>query len=122
MRGDEKKKGARRYGSLLYFETLRYVKDGNQPLMRDIAQHFFITPSAATLLVDSLIQKKMLARVSDEQDRRTVRVRITKNGGDLLSRGMREKRNKFKKMFMTLDASERTQLIAILKKVAKSIG
>jgi DNA-binding MarR family transcriptional regulator len=121
MRDKMQKTGNNEYGnSLLDFETLRYVKDNQHPYMRDVAKNFHVTPPAATLLIDNLVKGKLLARVVDPKDRRSVRITLTKKGKDLFEKSMTQKGTQFKKIFGTLTPIERTQFTAILKKIIKN--
>jgi DNA-binding MarR family transcriptional regulator len=106
--------------SLLEFETLKYVKEAGKPHMRDVAKNFHVTPPAATLMIDGLVKAKLLARVLDPKDRRTVRLDITPRGRQLLERGIAKKVNGLKKTFSILTPAERTQFIAIIKKIIKN--
>ena len=106
--------------SLLQFEALRYIKENDRPLMREVARHFHITPPAATLLVDGLAKEKLLLRVFDSKDRRTVRLELTTHGKRFFERGMTQRVNELKKILAVLTPKEHTQLIAILKKITKN--
>jgi DNA-binding MarR family transcriptional regulator len=118
MRDKMQKTGNNDYcNSLLDFETIRYVKDNQHPYMRDVAKHFRVTPPAATLLIDNLVKEKLLARVVDQKDRRSVRITLTKKGKDVFEKSMTQKAGQFKKMFGILTPAERTQFAEILKKI-----
>ena len=106
--------------TLLEFETLKYVKDIGQPHMRDVAKTFHVTPPAATLLIDSLVKAKLLARVLDPGDRRSVRVTLTARGKQLLERGIAKKVSEMKKVFGVLTPTERTHFVAVIKKIIKN--
>ena len=88
--------------------------------MRDVAKNFHVTPPAATLMIDGLVKAKLLARVLDPKDRRSVRVSLTAKGKQLLERGFAKKVNELKKMFGILTPAERTQFVAVLKKIIKN--
>ncbi len=107
--------------SFLQFETLRYVKENGRPHMRDVANYFRITPPAATLLIDALVREKLLKRIYDAKDRRAIRLALTETGHRYLTKGIDAHLNRLRKLFSVLSASERTQLIAILKKISKNI-
>lgn len=106
--------------SLLGFETLRYVKDNHHAYMKDVAKNFHVTPPAATLLIDNLVKGKLLVRMVDPKDRRSVRIGLTKKGKDLFEKAMAQKAGQFKKIFGPLSPAERTQFAAILKKIIKN--
>lgn len=121
MRDKMQKTNDNKYcNSLLDFETLRYVKDKQHPYMRDVAKNFHVTPPAATLLIDNLVKEKLLVRLVDPKDRRSVRITLTKKGKDLFERSMTQKAVQFKKIFGTLTPAERTQFATILKKIIKN--
>ena len=103
--------------SLLEFETLRYVHDNDHAYMRDVAKNFRVTPPAATLLIDNLVKGKLLTRLVDENDRRSVRVALTKKGKAMFDRSIDQKAVQFKKIFGVLTPIERAQFAAILKKI-----
>lgn len=106
--------------SLLHLQTLRYVKEERRPLMRDVAQFLFVTPPAATLLIDGLVKEGLLARIIDAKDRRAVRLRITKTGNALFVRASREAQTEIAEVFSVLDGKEQTMLVGLLEKVTKS--
>jgi DNA-binding MarR family transcriptional regulator len=106
--------------TMIEFETLKYVKDAGKPHMRDVAKTFHVTPPAATLMIDGLVKNKLLARVLDPNDRRSVRVAITPKGKKLLDRGIAKKINEMKKTFGVLTPTERAQFIAIIRKIIKN--
>ncbi|HUC01862.1 MAG TPA: MarR family transcriptional regulator [Candidatus Paceibacterota bacterium] len=106
--------------TLLEFETLRYVKEAGKPHMREVAKTFHVTPPAATLMIDGLVKARLLARVLDPKDRRSVRVALTPKGKQLLERGVTNKVREMKKLFGTLTSAERTHFVAALKKIIKN--
>jgi DNA-binding MarR family transcriptional regulator len=106
--------------SLLEFETLRYVNDTGQPHMRDVAKNFHVSPPAATLMIDGMVRDKMLIRVLDPKDRRSVRVSLTLKGKQMLDHGITKKVKEMKKVFAILTPKETIQFVDILKKIIKN--
>lgn len=106
--------------SMLEFETMKYVKEVGQPHMSDVAKSFRVTPPAATLLIESLVEANLLVRVLDPDDRRSVRISLTPKGKKLLERGIAKKVGEIKKIFGVLTPVERTQFISIMKKIIKN--
>ena len=106
--------------SVLHFQTLQYVKEHSRPFMRDVAGYLLITPPAATLLIDGLVKEKLLKRVVDRNDRRAVRIVITKKGDALLVHCMKSVTRKLEKVFSVLSEKERRDLIVTLEKVVKN--
>ncbi len=108
--------------SLFEFETLRYVREREHecPLMSDIAKKFHVAPPSATLLIDGLVKQRLLERLVDPADRRSVRVGLTKKGKKILDEGMARKVREMRKVFDLLSPSERTQFASILRKITKN--
>jgi DNA-binding MarR family transcriptional regulator len=106
--------------SMMEFEAMKYVKDVGRPHMRDVAKNFHVTPPAATLLIESLVKAKLLDRVLDPTDRRSVRVSLTPKGKKILERGIAKKVGEMKKIFGVLTPDERTQLVSLIKKIIKN--
>lgn len=116
---DEMKQLAQKSGcSWFHFEVLRFIDDRGRPTMRDIADHFSITPPGATLLVEGLVTDKLLRRVVDAKDRRAVRIGLTSKGKKVMEQGLRERMKKIKELFSVLDPKEYEVLAAILEKMA----
>ncbi len=120
MRDPKRESRNERQVSFLQFETLHFVRDRGRPHMREVARHFLITPPAATLLVGGLVKDRLLSRVFDKSDRRTVCVEITPLGRELLVWGKKEKVRKIKAISSALSADEHKKLIAILRKMVKT--
>lgn len=120
MRDEMKPVMAKTGCSWIHFEALRYARDNGKPLMRDVAAHFSITPPAATLLIDGLVDSKMLRRIIDRKDRRAVRVALAPKGRKILTRGIQERMKKIKELFSVLNAREQAELIRILGKIVES--
>ena len=117
IRDEVHKKQRQMACSVLHFQTLRYVKEHNRPLMRDVAAYLLITPPAATLLIDALVKDKLLTRIIDHKDRRVVRLVITKRGSAILTRGMRDVTQKLASVFSVLNDKEKHGLVGLLEKV-----
>jgi DNA-binding MarR family transcriptional regulator len=106
--------------SWIHFEALRYIDEKGKPLMSDVAAYFSITRPAATLLVDGLVEGKMLRRIVDPKDRRSVRVALTTKGKNILAHGIKQRVKKIQEVFSVLDTKEHAELVRILNKIAKS--
>lgn len=106
--------------SFLQFETLRYVAEKENPLMKDVADYLYITPPSATSLIDGLVTAKMLERNSDKNDRRIIRVSITPRGQKILDTGFSETANRMRRILTKLDEMDQKNLIEILEKLSRS--
>jgi DNA-binding MarR family transcriptional regulator len=104
-------------GTFGSFAVLHYVDERGKPSMHDIAENLFISPPAASLLVDGMVRDKLLGRTADSRDRRTIRVTLTARGRQYLKKGQHQKIEILRKVFSVLSEREQLQLIVLLKKV-----
>ena len=105
--------------SVLRLEALRYIAEKKNPLMREVADYFCITPPSATSLINPLVKSGTLKRVYDKNDRRIVHLSITSKGREKLERGFDEINDNMKKILAQLNMNEQKNLISILEKLSK---
>jgi DNA-binding MarR family transcriptional regulator len=78
--------------------------------------------SAVVALVDDLEQRGLAQRRRDPNDRRAYTLYLTPPGRELLADLQRAAEEREAELLTALDASERSQLIALLQRVAESQG
>lgn len=117
IRDGMKRAAVRGSCSWIHMEALRFTLEEGKPLMRDLALHFSVTPPAATLLVDELVEHGFLRRLLDPRDRRAIRLAVTAEGRQALERGYVARARVIKNMFSVLDGREEAELIRILEKI-----
>lgn len=105
--------------SILQVETLRFIRENKEVLMKDLARHLFITPPSATSLVDDLFQAKLLGRVGNKEDRRTTAIYLTAKGKKRLKDVLNKKMEKVRKMINKLTAKEKNLLLSIFEKLSR---
>jgi DNA-binding MarR family transcriptional regulator len=100
--------------------TLAMSDNGTRPIAR-LAASLLVHPTTATLAVDRLEARGLLARTPHPSDRRATLVTITETGRDLLSRAT--------KAIEPLDygltgttSEDRTDLVAVLDRVREAAG
>jgi len=103
----------------LRLEALRYIAEKKNPLMKEVADYFCITPPSATSLINPLVKSGALRRVYDKDDRRVVRLFITSKGRKELKRGLSEVDDNMRKILTQLNTDEQKNLIKILEKLSK---
>jgi DNA-binding MarR family transcriptional regulator len=69
-------------------ETLRFIDANRRPSMQEIAEHLGITAASATSLVATLAKGKLVARSTGKEDKRVVRIELTKAGKRELARAI----------------------------------
>lgn len=90
--------------------------------MSEVSAHILVPMSTATGIMDRLVKKGLAKRVRSESDRRTVVIRLTDQGQELI----REFKNKLDlylgKINNVLSEEEKSAAIHIFTKVVKAIG
>jgi DNA-binding MarR family transcriptional regulator len=105
--------------SFLQFNTLRYIKE-RRPLMKDLADYLMITPPSATSIIDTLAESGNVDRIRDPEDRRIVRIVITKRGEDHLKKFTNKMVERMRKNLKSLTKNEQDSLAEILSKIIKA--
>jgi len=98
--------------------TLDYIKIEEVFIMGELATSLRISPSKATGIIDSLVNKKMVSRERNGIDRRVVKIFLTEIGDSLLVSFQKEKRKLLEKMFNILTDKEQEDFTLILEKVS----
>ncbi len=89
--------------------------------MNDLSVKMKLANSTMTRMVDQLIQKGTVARGPDPEDRRIVRVHLTKQGQDVRIRLKQAMQDLFSQVLKDIPDGEREQIIRSLKTLKQSI-
>ncbi|MFA6637167.1 MAG: hypothetical protein WCV56_08745, partial [Candidatus Omnitrophota bacterium] len=79
------------------------------------------TMSAATAIVDKMIEHRLVKRERDKDDRRIVRVSLVSGGKDLEKRIHEFRKRVSEDLFSVLSSSEKKAYLGMLKKVYSNI-
>ena len=99
---------------LLILDFLLRQKDVK---MKDIAKFLEVTTANATGLVDRLVRDKYINRVYDKNDRRVIKLELTKKGKDLIDNINKKREKIFIKIFSQLSQKDRDDYLRIVKKI-----
>ena len=102
--------------SFLHMITLRYIQE-KSPLMKEVADFLGITPPSATSLVNNLSADGFISREADKNDRRIVRIVITKKGHAYLDKSKKIVSAPMRESLMNLSDKEQREFEKILKKI-----
>ena len=102
---------------ITYLQIMLFISENPKPLMKDVADFLGITPPSATVLIDNLVKKGQIKRISDRKDRRAVRLILTPKGEKILNEKFKKMTKRTKKILRKLTSEERKNLISILEKV-----
>lgn len=94
---------------------LRSSEEGARPTT--IAERLHVVPRSATDVIDALVSKGLATRAPDPADRRAVRIHLTEEGRDVLVHADAARDRVHAQAFGILTDEERTQLVALLRKV-----
>lgn len=86
---------------------------------RQLSTRLFITQSAVTQTIDTLVRRGLVERHPDAQDRRSVTLSLSEEGRGFTRRIRQLKRHHIKALLETLSASEVDVLIKVTKKLAE---
>jgi DNA-binding MarR family transcriptional regulator len=89
--------------------------------MNDLSVRMKLANSTMTRMVDQLIQKRMITREPDPEDRRIVRVRLTEQGQDVKIQLKKVMQDLFSQILEDIPEGEREQIIHSLETLKQSI-
>jgi DNA-binding MarR family transcriptional regulator len=110
--------GANSEDHAFVFRILMLLSQNVEPLtMGELSSELSVPMSTATRIVDGLVRAEMVERVNDANDRRVVRVGMSKNGRELYETGMAYNKQRITKLLKDFTAEEQTQLLNLMNKL-----
>lgn len=103
--------------SLLQMHTLLLVQERGSCSMKELATSQKIVPATMTALVNRLVKKGVLLRVTDTADRRITRVKLSAEGEAVLQEFYEEKQRSAQFLLGTLEEEEQHMFVQLLKKI-----
>ena len=104
------------------FRVVEAIGEQASCTMGELADCTLRAVSSLTGLVDRLVERRLVARERSEADRRVVRVRLTAAGRKLCTQRQRRLSHAARAMLEALAAPEQEQLLALMRKIGKSIS
>lgn len=108
--------------SFLQFLTMKFVQEEGKVSMKEIARFLSITPASATSLINGLVRTGVLERVTDQRDRRIIRLQATTEGRKRLDETDEQAKRELKRVFMKLGDADRSSLITVLEKLSRILS
>ena len=100
------------------FRVLMLLSQNVEPLtMSELSSELDVPMSTATRIVDGLVRGGMAERVNDSNDRRIVRVGMSRNGRELYETGMTYNKQRITKLLKDFTVEEQTQLLKLMNKL-----
>ncbi len=87
----------------------------------ELAERLNVRPSTVTRIVDRLVRNKLVAREVDDSDRRLVRHRLTKKGGDVFRELQSMGRERLTRVFDRLDDKQVERVVEALGDLIQAV-
>jgi len=100
--------------------TLRALTERGKRTMKQLADSMHLTVSTMTRIVDQLVEKKLVSRFFDPDDRRFCLVELTKNGQALLEKIERDTLEIEKEILRRIKPEDRATLILTLRELIEA--
>ena len=107
--------------SLPQFWVLSWLADFPDATMHDLAKAMNMKAPTATMLVDRLVQLKLLDRKRAGDDRRKVLVHLTAKGRRTIEEVFSQKKKALQETFRHLSPGERLQYLELIEKLARRL-
>jgi DNA-binding MarR family transcriptional regulator len=94
------------------------LSEKTDPLtMGELSLELNVPMSTATRIVDGLVRRDMVERVNDANDRRIVRVGMSRNGRKLYETGRVYSKQRIMNLLKEFTDAEQTQLLSLMNKL-----
>ena len=100
---------------------LEFVGNGQDIIMRDIADFLNVSVSTVTGIVDKLVNKEIVVRHYSQEDRRIINITLSAKGDEMFKLYKDEKMKMGGAILSALDEREQDQLIELYEKVTINI-
>ncbi|HVB70037.1 MAG TPA: MarR family transcriptional regulator [Acidimicrobiales bacterium] len=108
--------------TLTQYRTLVVLASRGPQNLVGLAEAVGVTPATATRMCDRLVKKKLIIRHSEQDDRRQVRLALTKKGVKLVRTVTDRRRHEIEAILSTIAPEEQTVLVQALSQFAAAAG
>jgi len=95
--------------------VLRQLSSNEEPTMSELGRSISMDLSTLTRTVDKLVEKDIVIRKPDPEDRRMVRVAIAAEGRKIINRFEEQRKKKIESILRQMTSQERRDLLNIFK-------
>jgi DNA-binding MarR family transcriptional regulator len=104
------------------FRIFALLSQNQEPItMSELSSTLNVPMSTATRIVDGLVKNDLAERVNDSNDRRIVRVGMSKNGRELYETGMAYNKQRISKLLKNFTAEEQEELLRLMNKLFEAL-
>lgn len=96
---------------------LVFLHDSNASSVSELSKLWNTSQSVATRMMDRLVEKNMIRRERDSEDRRVVHALLTEEGENFVKKVCAERNKTIKEIFSVLDEKERSLFLTLLEKI-----
>ncbi|MGA2970077.1 MAG: MarR family transcriptional regulator [Acidimicrobiales bacterium] len=108
--------------TLTQYRTLVVLASRGPQNLVGLAEAVGVTPATATRMCDRLVKKKLIVRQSEQDDRRQVRLALTKKGLKLVGAVTDRRRREIEVILSAIDPEEQNVLVQALNQFAAAAG
>ena len=108
--------------TLTQYRTLVVLASRGAQNLVGLAEAVAVTPATATRMCDRLVKKKLIVRQSEQDDRRQVRLALTKKGLKLVGAVTNRRRREIVAILSTIAPAEQSVLVQALSQFAAAAG
>jgi DNA-binding MarR family transcriptional regulator len=108
--------------TLTQYRTLVVLASRGSQNLVGLAEAVGVTPATATRMCDRLVKKKLIVRQSEPDDRRQVRLALTKKGLKLVGAVTNRRRHEIEVILSTIAPEEQSVLVQALSQFAAAAG
>jgi DNA-binding MarR family transcriptional regulator len=102
-----------RSATILQFSALNFIREHSDSTVSELSESLQLSKSSATQLVERLVKLTLADRINDKEDRRIIRLSITKAGEKQLSTLKDKLLERMQKIFSKIPAKDTRELIRI---------
>jgi len=103
--------------SVPQFRVLSYVNRNSGASLSEVADHIGLTRPAMSVLIDGLVNRKLVTRETDPGDRRRLTLTLTRAGQSLYAAARQHTQARLAARLQALPAAERAALVASLEQL-----
>jgi len=108
--------------TLTQYRTLVVLASRGPQNLVGLAEAVRVTPATATRMCDRLVKKKLIVRQSEQDDRRQVRLALTKKGVKLVGAVTDRRRREIEAILSTIAPEKQSVLVQALSQFAAAAG
>lgn len=108
--------------TLTQYRTLIVLASRGPQNLAGLAEAVGVTPATATRMCDRLVKKELIARSAEPDDRRHVRLALTRKGLALVSKVTKRRRREIESIVKAIAPGEQAILVQALSRFAAAAG